>query len=92
MTSPWTGHCHRCQKRTRIHTMSKFNVDLICPKCDDEERCHPDFPLAAKAEMDAVLRGDHHFPGIGWPGLSTVVRAPSFWEGIFSRSSSPEAE
>lgn len=73
--------------------MSKFNVDLICPQCDDDERRHPDYPLAAKAEMEAVQRGNYNFPGIGWPGPPpTESKTDSFWEGIFSRSSSPEAE
>jgi hypothetical protein len=46
--------------------MSKFNTDLICEACVDEERRHPDYDKAAQAEIEAIKRGDYNFPGIGW--------------------------
>jgi hypothetical protein len=47
--------------------MSIFNTDEICMECRAEERKHPDFELARKAEEEACRRGDFNFPGIGWP-------------------------
>jgi len=46
--------------------MSRFNTDLICPDCEDEERRHPDYEKAAAAELAAVRAGNYNFPGIGW--------------------------
>lgn len=63
----WNGTCHRCGKRTTIHTMSRFNTDLICMGCDAAERKHPDYDQACRVEADAVRHGDYNFPGIGWP-------------------------
>lgn len=63
----WHGRCHRCAQETTTHTMSKFNQDLICLNCDDEERRHPDYLEAVEREREAVLAGNLDFPGIGWP-------------------------
>lgn len=63
----WLGNCHRCGKKVDVHTMSKFNLDLLCLGCWTEEREHPDYEKACQAENDAVLRGDYNFPGIGFP-------------------------
>ena len=48
--------------------MSSFNTDVLCQKCIEEERNHPDYEKAAEAEIAAVKRGDTNFLGIGWPG------------------------
>ena len=63
----WDGHCHRCGKASGSHTGSYFNVELICPSCDDRERAHPLFEKAREAETAACLAGDFNFPGIGKP-------------------------
>ena len=55
-------------------TMSRFNTDAICMKCAEEERQHPDYELAMRAEMEAVRSGDRDFPGIGWPGKNGRVK------------------
>jgi hypothetical protein len=48
--------------------MSRFNTDVLCMRCIEEEKMHPDYPKAAAAELETVRRGDYNFPGIGWPG------------------------
>ena len=43
-------------------------------KCAGEERQHPDYRMAADAELAAVRSGDRNFPGIGWPGKNGRVK------------------
>lgn len=47
--------------------MSMFNTDMCCPKCIEIERQHSDFQKARDAELDALLKGNYNFPGIGLP-------------------------
>ncbi len=63
----WTGECQRCFKNTDIHTMSMFDVALICGNCSTAERKHPRFKEASLAELEEVKKGNHNFPGIGRP-------------------------
>ena len=67
MERPWNGHCHRCGKATSVHTMSRFNTDLICLECEEAEQKHPRYAEAHDAEERAVLQGNYNFPGIGKP-------------------------
>jgi hypothetical protein len=67
MMRAWRGRCQRCHKATDVHTMSRFNEDLICDECDDRERQHPKYQEAADAELRAVQAGDMNFPGVGKP-------------------------
>jgi ssDNA-binding Zn-finger/Zn-ribbon topoisomerase 1 len=60
--------CDRCGGELRVRHMSRFNTDVLCPACIEEEKKHPDYEKAAEAELAAVRRGDMNFPGIGWPG------------------------
>ncbi len=60
--------CDRCGGELRVRQMSRFNTDVLCQKCIEEERQHPDYGKAAEAELAAVRRGETNFPGIGWPG------------------------
>ena len=60
--------CDRCGGELSVRQMSRFNTDVLCPACIEEERKHPDYEKAAVAELEAVRRGDMNFPGIGWPG------------------------
>lgn len=64
----WRGLCHRCGAKSSVHMMSRFNKDLLCMDCIDREQEHPDYQRAAKAELEAVRRGDYNFPGTGWRG------------------------
>lgn len=59
--------CERCGKETLAHTMSIFNTQTICLDCKDAERLLPTYEEAARAEIEAVKRGDYNFPGIGLP-------------------------
>lgn len=59
--------CDRCHKPTITRKMSMFNLDMICPFCEEAERKHPKYELARQKEREALLRGERNFPGIGWP-------------------------
>ena len=63
----WEGHCQRCFRKSDIHTMSMFDVSLICMACADNEKNHPDYSRAQKAEHEAVKSGNRNFKGIGKP-------------------------
>lgn len=62
-----TNCCDRCGKATGIFKMSWFNMDMICPDCDEKEVNHPDYDKARKADTEAVKQGEYNFPGIGKP-------------------------
>jgi len=62
----WHGRCHRCGKESLIHTMSRFNTDLICMECEEAEHAHPRYQEAVETEAAACRRGDYNFPGIGY--------------------------
>lgn len=67
--------CDRCGGSLKDgFTMSRFNTDALCRKCLAEERQHPDYKLAADAELAAVKAGDRNFPGIGWPGKNGRIK------------------
>lgn len=56
--------CDRCGEPTNgVTTMSMFNEDVICMSCKDKEKKDPEYKAAAKAEMDAVKRGDMNYKG-----------------------------
>ena len=77
MSDPWfrKTHCDRCGGSLKEgFSMSRFNQDALCHKCLEEERQHPDYQLAADAELAAVRAGDRHFSGIGWPGKNGRVK------------------
>jgi len=56
--------CDRCGKKLSAMILSKMNEDIICMNCKDEERHHPLYPLADKAEFNAVKSGDYNYPGL----------------------------
>jgi hypothetical protein len=58
-------HCDRCRRRMNGHTMSKFNLDVICFPCKEDERQAPGYKAADEAEMAAVRAGVKDFPGVG---------------------------
>ena len=45
-----------------------------CMKCAEEERKHPDYQLAADAELAAVRSGNRNFAGLGWPGKNGRIK------------------
>ena len=59
--------CARCGTDTNAHTVSMFNIDVICIECKEIEREHPMYDDAVRADTEAILRGDYNFPGIGAP-------------------------
>ena len=67
-------NCDRCGVPLTVRQLSRFNLDVLCPACIEEERRHPDYQLAADAELAAVRSGDPNFPGIGWPGKNGRVK------------------
>jgi hypothetical protein len=60
--------CDRCHTESpRFTKMSFFNMDTICPECEEIEKAHPDYELARKVEREACLNGNMNYPGIGLP-------------------------
>lgn len=59
--------CDRCGEETTSTTMSYFNTDIICPKCDDRERTHPRFEEARRIEREQVAAGNYNYKGVGLP-------------------------
>lgn len=60
--------CDRCGEDTRgMTTVSFFNTQEICLACDKEERAHPRFEEARKADEAACRTGNFNFEGIGLP-------------------------
>ncbi len=59
--------CERCGAPCVPLIMSRFNTEMICGSCETRERAHPAYAAAARAELEAVRRGERNFPGIGKP-------------------------
>lgn len=63
--------CDRCGRTNVPLIMSKFNTEMICDdgdeSCKAKERRHPKYAAADAAEVQACLRGEYDFPGIGKP-------------------------
>jgi len=59
--------CERCGADLRVvaHTMSRFNTQIVCTPCHDDERRAPNYVKARDTESEAVRRGEFNFPGIG---------------------------
>jgi len=66
-TTQFDGRCQRCKRRAYVTTTSYFNTEIICIDCSEDERSHPDFEKAMKADEEACRRKDFNFPGIGLP-------------------------
>lgn len=67
MNPPTDGKCQRCREDAVVTTMSLFDTDMICNKCEKIERAHPQFPEARNVELDELSKGNYNFPGIGLP-------------------------
>jgi len=59
--------CDRCSQETKVITGSYFNTEMICMKCDEKERTHPDYETARNIEAGHVRQGNYNFQGIGKP-------------------------
>ena len=60
--------CDRCGGSLECgRIMSMFNEDCICMDCHKKERELPEFKQALDAELEEIKRGNHNFPGIGYP-------------------------
>jgi len=60
-----SNRCDRCNGSLALSIMSKFNTDIICTHCKDDECEAPGYAAADAAEFAAVKGGDYNFPGIG---------------------------
>ena len=58
------NRCDRCNGSIESSMMSKFNTDIICPHCKDDECEAPGYAAADATECAAVQGGDDNFPGI----------------------------
>jgi len=74
----WDGRCQRCSNPTDIHTMSMFDVSLICMTCKTAEHKHPRYKEACDAERQAVKEGNTNFKGIGYHNLE-LANDPVDW-------------
>ena len=61
------GHCDRCNIKTNVTQMSRFNTDMCCPMCLTKEKTHPEYDNAVNIERLAVRGGNMNFEGIGLP-------------------------
>ncbi len=61
------NHCQRCGEKTNTTTGSYFDESIICMRCNQIERKHPDFTRAQEAETAQVRAGNYNYPGIGLP-------------------------
>lgn len=57
--------CDRCDEQSHIHIMSKFNLDILCLACKEDEQHAPNYAKVDAAEVQAVRQGQRHFLGIG---------------------------
>jgi hypothetical protein len=62
----WEGCCQRCGVETDTHTMSMYDVALICMNCKDSEKHRDDYENAQRAEERAVRAGNYNFEGVGY--------------------------
>jgi len=62
-----TDKCDRCRLKAEFVIMSRFNIQMICPKCEAKEKAHPMYKEAKDRELAEVRHGNYNFPGIGLP-------------------------
>jgi hypothetical protein len=65
MTMRYANHCDRCNGPLVLSMMSKFNTDILCTQCQDDECEAPGYAAADAAEVAAVRAGDYNFLGTG---------------------------
>ena len=59
--------CERCQSESQSQSMSWFNTQMICPRCQKIESRHPKFEEAKQRESAQVKAGNMNYRGIGLP-------------------------
>ncbi len=59
--------CMRCGAKADCMTMSFFNLDMICAKCEAAEQAHPSYEYAKAAEAAECKAGNYNYEGIGLP-------------------------
>ena len=59
--------CKRCGRKAHSFLTSVFNSQMICVECDAEERLHPAYQEAIRAENDEISKGNYNFDGVGLP-------------------------
>jgi hypothetical protein len=45
--------------------MSRFNTDILCMACIDEEKEAPGYKAAAESELEQVKQRNYNYPGVG---------------------------
>jgi hypothetical protein len=70
MTTP--KQCNRCADPLLVYTMSRYNRDILCTQCREDEKDLPSYAAAEEAEIKQVRRGNYNFAGVG---LSSDDRA-----------------
>lgn len=58
--------CARCRKNARVVSMSWFNTEMICERCQRAEQKDPRYQQAREAERQAVMQGNYNYKGIGY--------------------------
>ena len=74
----WDGKCQRCYSESDTHTMSMFDVSLICMTCHEAEMLHPDYNKARDAEIKELKKGNRNFEGVGYP-CTDIANDPVDW-------------
>jgi hypothetical protein len=70
--------CARCGSVLRVWSMSRFNTDVLCMPCVEDERLAPGYASAAAVELAHVRDGDLNFPGVGLlPQEAAVLGVPT---------------
>jgi hypothetical protein len=59
---PYPSKCDRCRDSMSDCSISKFNSDYICGKCQKKEEAHPQYSIAKE-----VAKRVSNFSGIGKP-------------------------
>jgi len=59
---PYPTKCDRCRQAMTDCSISKFNSDYICGKCQNKEKNHPQYSIATE-----VAKRISNFGGIGKP-------------------------
>ncbi len=63
MINPET--CPRCGAPLSVYSMSRFNTDMCCMECLNDERQSPGYETARAEEDRQVRAGNMNFAGVG---------------------------
>lgn len=62
-----SNRCERCYKEGSALIGSIFNTQMICLKCEEKEKDHPEYEKAKRLELEEVKKGNYNYEGIGLP-------------------------